>query len=187
MCTALSWEAASGLPDEINKLFGGNCELLFAIPEHRVPMPGRGRESQCDVFALLRHGDDIVTMAVEAKVAEPFGPTIGEWLETGGQGRADRLQALCEIIELPHPPPSNLRYQLFHRTAAAVLEARRFRARGAAMIVHSFSLEHQWHADFAAFCAFMGLSGERAVRHERQLTNNLKLSLAWVTGTARRA
>jgi hypothetical protein len=116
MCAALCWEAASGLPEEIGMLFGVDSELLLAIPEHKVPMPGRGRESQCDVFALLRQGDGLVSVAVEAKVDEPFGPTVGEWLDAGGQGRIDRLRALCEIIEVPYPPPRNLRYQLFHRT-----------------------------------------------------------------------
>jgi hypothetical protein len=186
MCAALCWEAASGLPEEIGMLFGADCELLLAIPEHKVPMPGRGRESQCDVFALLRQGDGLVSVAVEAKVDEPFGPTVGEWLDAGGQGRIDRLRALCEIIEVPYPPPRNLRYQLFHRTAAGILEAWRFGASGAAMIVHSFSAQHRWHEDFAAFCAFMSLPGDRSVRHERQLRNNLKLSLAWTTGKVRR-
>jgi hypothetical protein len=186
MCAALCWEAASGLPEEIGMLFGVDSELLLAIPEHKVPMPGRGRESQCDVFALLRQGDDLVSVAVEAKVDEPFGPTVGEWLDAGGQGRVDRLRALCEIIEVRYPPPHNLRYQLFHRTAAGVLEAGRFRAKTAAMIVHSFSAQHRWHEDFAAFCAFMSLPGDRAVRHERELKNDLKLSLAWATGKVRR-
>jgi hypothetical protein len=184
-CAALAWEAVSGLPAEIATLFGADCELLLAIPEHKVPMPGRGRESQCDVFALLRQGDSLIALAVEAKVDEPFGPTIREWLDTGGQGRVERLQGLCEIIEVPYPPLLDLRYQLFHRTAAAVLEAGRFRAKRAAMVVQSFSAEHRWHADFAAFCAFMDLPDERGMVHERQLKNGLKLSLAWATGTVK--
>lgn len=50
------------------------------------------------------------------------------------------------------------------------------------MVVQSFSAEHRWHADFAAFCAFMGLSGDRGVRHERRLEGDRRLSLAWGTG-----
>lgn len=50
MAAALSWEAANGVPPEISELFGGSLELLLAIPEHKVALPGGGRESQCDVF-----------------------------------------------------------------------------------------------------------------------------------------
>lgn len=182
MCAARSWEAADELPHEIRSLFDADCELLLALPEHKVPMPGRGRDSQCDVFALLRNGRDLIAMAVEAKVDEPFGPTIGEWLKAGGEGRIERLRGLSEILELAYPPPGDLRYQLFHRTAAAIIEARRFCASEAAMVVQSFSAEHRWHTDFAAFCAFMGLSSERGVRHERPLEDGCRLSLAWVTG-----
>lgn len=181
MCAASSWEAADGLPNEIRTLFGTDCELLLAIPEHKVPMPGRGGDSQCDVFALLRNGDELIAMAVEAKVDEPFGRTIGEWLNAGGQNRAERLRGLCDILELAYPPPGDLRYQLFHRTAAAVIEARRFCASEAAMVVQSFSAEHRWYADFAAFCAFMSLSGDRGVCHKRRLEDGRTLSLAWVT------
>ncbi len=51
------WEAAGGLPAEISALLErlvGSTELLFALPEHKVPLPGGRRESQCDVFTLLR-------------------------------------------------------------------------------------------------------------------------------------
>ena len=43
MSAALTWEAAKGLPAEIAAIFGPDTELLLAIPEHQVPMPGRGR------------------------------------------------------------------------------------------------------------------------------------------------
>jgi hypothetical protein len=185
MSAARSWEAADGLPLEIKTLFGTDCELLLALPEHKVPMPGRGRDSQCDVFALLRDGRGLIAMAVEAKVDEPFGPAIGEWLKAGGEGRVERLRGLCAILQLAYPPPGDLRYQLFHRAAAAIIEARRFCTSEAAMVIQSFSAEHRWHTDFAAFCAFMGLSGDRGVRHERQLEDGCRLSLAWVTGPHR--
>ncbi|MFU8881858.1 MAG: DUF6946 family protein [Rhodobacterales bacterium] len=55
------------------------------------------------------------------------------------------------------PLSGALRYQLFHRTAAAVTEARRFHRPVAAMIVQSFAPDHRWFADYAAFCALFGL------------------------------
>lgn len=78
MAAALSWEAAKGVPPEIAELLGGSAELLLAIPEHKVSLPGGSRESQCDVFALVRTFGETMAIAVEAKVSEPFGPTVGE-------------------------------------------------------------------------------------------------------------
>ena len=56
---AYCWEQADGLPSEIANLFsassdfeGQTPELLLAVPEHKVPLPGGTRESQNDVFAL---------------------------------------------------------------------------------------------------------------------------------------
>lgn len=178
--TALSWEKAKGLPRQIAGLFETHTELLLAIPEHKVPMPGRGRGSQCDVFALVRCTDGLIAISVEAKVNEPFGSTIGDWLSKGGQGRADRLDGICRLLEVG-TPPAHLRYQLFHRTAAALIEAQRFAAPHAAMVVQSFSPEHRWHEDFAEFCDFLLLPGERDKLHSRILGNGLTLSLAWAS------
>ena len=56
MAAAQSWQCAAGLPPEIDALLGGGTELQLAIPEHKVPLPGRGADSQCDVFALVQAG-----------------------------------------------------------------------------------------------------------------------------------
>lgn len=87
MAAALSWEAANGVPPEISKILGGSVELLLAIPEHKVALPGGRRESQCDVFALIRVGNETMAIAVEAKVNEPFGPTVSEWMVNARKGR----------------------------------------------------------------------------------------------------
>ena len=53
-------------------ILGPGARLLLAIPEHQVALPGGGRPSQCDVFALVRNDVGTPTVAVEAKVREPF-------------------------------------------------------------------------------------------------------------------
>jgi hypothetical protein len=156
MSAALSWEAARGLPPEVAALLGPDARLLLAIPEHKVALPGRGRDSQCDVFALVRAGDTTISLAVEAEVAEPFGPSIAEWLTDASPGKITRLTALCDLLGCAFPPPWPLRYQLFHRTAAAVIEADRFKADRAAMIVQSFAPARLWFTAFAAFCQYLG-------------------------------
>ena len=184
MAAARSWEAAGGLPPEFEPILGPGAELIFAIPEHKVPLPGGRRESQCDVFALVRSNGRVVALAVEAKVNETFDKTLGEWLADASAGKRRRLEAICAILGCGEPPP-DVRYQLLHRTAAAVLEADRLNAGAAAMVVQSFSQEHRWFGDFSAFCAFLGLEAGMSIPLVRRTPNGRDLILGWASGDAK--
>lgn len=183
MAAALSWEAANGVPPEIAELLGGSPELLLAIPEHKVSLPGGGRESQCDVFALLRTSTETMAIAVEAKVSEPFGPTVGEWMVNASKGKIERIRFICDLLGLGISPPEALRYQLFHRTAAAVLEANRFKTDRAAMIVQSFSQEHRWLEDFQAFAELFGLQAKPGQAMIYDLPSGMPLTIGWAVGS----
>jgi hypothetical protein len=183
MAAALSWESAGGVPQEISDLLGGTLELLLAIPEHKVALPGGRRESQCDVFALVRLFDETIAMAVEAKVNEPFGPTVGEWLVNASSGKIERMRFICDLLGLTTTPPNHLRYQLFHRTAAAVLEANRFKTDRAAMIVQSFSQEKRWLEDFQAFANLFGLHAEAGQAVAYELPSGMPLTMGWAVGS----
>ncbi len=147
-------------------------------------MPGRGSASQCDVFALLGGASPLTAVSIEAKVRESFGPTIRDWLDLGAEGRHVRLKGICEILGVRDPDP-NLRYQLFHRTAAAVLEARRFQTHHAAMIVHSFAQDHMNFDDFAAFCQATGARAQIDQSDQITLPGGITLRLGWATGDPR--
>src|SRR6185369_7411305 len=82
-----------------------------------------------------------VSVAVEGKVAEPFGPTLDEWLANPSDGKQSRLAYLRDLLGLPAEIPGDLRYQLLHRAGSAIVEASRFKTDSAAIIVHSFSPE----------------------------------------------
>lgn len=186
------WEAADGLPREIEQLFTMSAdfehqqpELLLAIPEHKVPLPGGRRESQNDVFALVRCADQTVAMAVEGKVNEPFGPTLAEWLENPSEGKRTRLAYLQDLLGLPGDLPDGLRYQLLHRTASAVIEAHRFKTDCAAMIVHSFSQERIWFDAYEQFNEVLGLSKNSGELGLTRLPDGLPLYLGWATGDPR--
>ena len=135
MALARCWEAANGLPPEIAKIFAEvhpGPELLVALPEHKVPLPGSHRgDSQSDLFALLRVGDKTFAVAIEGKVDEPFDKPLDEWLVNASQGKQDRLAFICNLLGLTQPLPGDIHYQLLHRTAAAVIEARPFKNGGA--------------------------------------------------------
>ncbi|MCE8516186.1 hypothetical protein KBY31_05620 [Ruegeria pomeroyi] len=183
MAAALSWEAAQGLPPEISDLVGGSPELLLAIPEHKVALPGGRRDSQCDVFALVRAGEETLAIAIEAKVNETFGPTVGEWMSNASDGKQERMRFICDLLGLSTPPPDDLRYQLLHRTAAAILEARRFKTDRAAMIVQSFSQDHRWFGDFAAFARLFELKAQPGQAMNHILPSGMPLMLGWAVGS----
>jgi len=69
--------------------------------------------------------------------------------------------------------PDELRYQLFHRAASAIIKAERIKTDEAAMIVHSFSPRGAWFGDFA----FAGMFGLKAVK-DRLLTFSLPTGIA---------
>ena len=172
------WESvnnARGLPKPVAQVLDAHAELqdaelLLALPEHKVALPGGGFDSQCDLWALLSTEKALISLSVEGKAGEPFGERVGKWLNAGTgansvTNRRERLRGLCDLLGLT--PASDfadigeLRYQLFHRTASAILEARRFHANHAVMLVQNFgevatTTGHRDFADFQAFCEHLG-------------------------------
>ena len=160
---AHSWEAAKGVPPEVAEVLSpaiGVVEPLVIVPEHKTPLPGGRRESQSDVFLLARHANGTIACTIEGKVDEAFGPTVGQKLAGASGGQSQRMAYLCERLGLAKCP-EHIHYQLLHRTVSALIEADRFDARDAAMIVHSFSPANKW---FDAFAAFVELLCGGAVR-----------------------
>ena len=162
--------------------FLSDIELLIAIPEHKVPLAGGARPSQNDIWALARAGSGLASIAVEGKVSEPFGPTLSEWLSKGSKGKATRLAFLRRELNLNEALAGTIRYQLIHRAGSAVIEAKRFGAPHAVMLVHSFSPSQEWFQDFEAFAQLLRAevqinqvvyAGQRAGVH---------LHIGWICG-----
>jgi len=187
---ATCWEKANGVPPEIESLLsshpdfqGTRIELVIALPELQTELPGGRAPSQTDLFAIAAVGDNRIALGVEGKVAEPFGETLGEWLVTPSSGKTERLGYLCSLLRLTTPLPEAIRYQLIHRTAVAVLEAKRFKIPNAALIVHSFSQQHLWFDDFAAWCHLFG--SDPSIGQLVKLTelSGTSLYAGWAVGT----
>lgn len=184
---AHAWEAANGLPPEVASLVEpvwGRTDLLIGLPEHKVPLPGGRRESQSDLFTLLRTDQGLAACTIEGKVDEPFGPTLDEWLVGSSAGKRERLAFLLAQLGLSEVPGS-IRYQLLHRTVSAIIEAKRFSASATGMIVHSFSPEGRWFHDFAAFLALFGVDAKRDRAVQVTALAGLPLLLGWATGDQR--
>ena len=158
MTAAACWEAMpSAFPSEVSKAFASsgdadltNLKLLVALPEWTVPLAGGDTASQTDVLALARNDRGLCVVAVEAKVDEDFGPTLGQKRTDASPGQIERLGQLHGLLGV-QPLPDALRYQLLHRTASAILTAREFHARVAVMLVHSFGKRQNLRDDFDAF------------------------------------
>jgi hypothetical protein len=157
-----SWFNANDIPLSVRRALDGadeyrGAQLVDAWLERCTHLPwGRGNPTQTDLLAVLAVGDELAVLAIEAKVRESFGPYVKDWLVEGGDNREERLRGLCDLLGLNTGTASGLRYQLLHRTAAAVLEAKRYRARHAAMVVQSFCPDRTGLSDFQCFAQAMG-------------------------------
>lgn len=182
------WQDADGFPREVRGAFGAapalaDLEFLFGIPEHQVHLPGGSRPSQTDLWVLAKGRNGLASIAVEGKVAEPFGPTIGEWLHDASKGKHERLSYLQAELGFASQPSSALRYQLLHRTTSALIEARRFGAAHAVLLVHSFSPQKLWFSDYAAFADAIGARAMLdAVVPARRVSSGVSLWVGWVCG-----
>ena len=186
---AYSWQEAGGFPSEVKRIFRSsrvdvfqNIEMLVAFPEYKVPLPGGRRASQSDLFVLAKGNRGLVSIMVEGKLSEPFGQTVAEWRVPSGKGRETRLRYLCDLLGLDMGMVSHIRYQLLHRTASALIEAQRFNAPNALMLVYSFSSENEWFEDYQQFLALFGVVGKVDTLVFAKNINEVRLYFSWVKG-----
>jgi hypothetical protein len=187
---AYCWQEAGGIPRDVKDVllqlpaFEG-LETLLVFPEHQVALPGGKRPSQNDCWVLARTAKDLVSIAVEGKVSEPFGPTINEWLANPSEGKQNRLSFLCAQVGLDTSVSRTVRYQLLHRTASAVMEAKRFHAQYAVMVVHSFSRTADWFEDYREFSGLFQAQADIDKIVSIGTPQGIRTYLAWVSGDER--
>jgi len=186
---AQCWEEADGFPKSVERVFSkgpysafkGIVPLLI-LPEYQVPLPGGARPSQSDIFVLASSKGGLMTIAVEGKVEEPFGPTVAEWLKGSSEGKQIRLEFIREQLRLTDEPLAHIRYQLLHRTASALIEAKGFNASSAMDLVHSFSQNRTWFEDYNGFLGLFDKIGKPDSITLVGKKNGIDLYLSWVTG-----
>lgn len=181
-----SWFSANDIPPAVRAVLDQaeeyrRAELIDAWLERCTNLPwGRGKPSQTDLLAVLGLREGLAVLGVEAKVKESFGPYVRDWLAEGGDNRAQRLHGLCRLLEVDTSAVLDLRYQLLHRTAAAVLEAKRYRARHAAMIVQSFCPDRTGLGDFRDFAEIAGFRGVGAdAISTAKAADGISLRIGW--------
>lgn len=131
--------------------------LIDAFAERCTDLEdGRPSHSQSDLLAIVALASGIGVLSIEAKVDEGFDKMVGQWIGDGSAGKAVRLAKLTALLDIEDQAIEGLRYQLLHRTAAAVLEAKRYRTNQAAMIVQSWCSVRSSFGDYLAFCRALG-------------------------------
>jgi hypothetical protein len=183
------WETANGFPPEVWSVFNHskiiafqNLKLLMAFPEYKVYLPPRGHPSQNDLFVLAKDGDgNLLSIVVEGKVAESFGPTLANWNQIESKGKITRYKFLQDLLGLKEIPQS-IRYQLLHRSASAIIEAKKFNAKSAVMLIHSFSSAMLWSEDFQAFTKLFGVASEPDKLYFIKDLNGISFYATWVNG-----
>ena len=134
-------------------------EMILGIPEYKVPIPGGIRASQNNLFVIARTPDDLIIIMIEGKVDESFGLLIQDWEKDKSDGKVERLDFLKTLLNISHIDISPIRYQLLHRTASAILTAKKFNCSTALVLIHSFSESNKSFTDFQNFLLLYGLTG----------------------------
>ena len=159
------------------------AEMLDAFAERCTNLgDGRPSHSQSDLFAVVGLDSGIGILTIEAKVDEGFDKTVDEWLKADSAGKRQRLEGLCARFGLNSKQVGQYRYQLFHRTASALIEAKRYRSRQAAMIVQSWCPKESSLDDYQAFCLLLGYGETQAgALTEPKVFQGIALRLGWST------
>lgn len=189
---AYCWEAADGLPSEVAKALQQTDEPslkgltpVLAVPEFKVPLPSGVRPSQNDLFVLARGANGPVSIMVEGKVSESFGPTLDEWRADASPGKDSRFRFLLSTLGLMQEPAGSIRYQLLHRAASAVITGEQFRAAAAVMLVHSFSEQRVGWSDYQSFAALFSVNAQEGAVQRLGRSSSIPLFGAWVVGDCR--
>ena len=148
------WEAVKGVPPEISEILGADAKLGHAIPGEIVSIPGGPGPSRCDVFALVETENGVGAIGIFA-TDDGFDETVRDWLNGGVIDGKGRLGVVCRTLEIQAQQTEELRYQLLHRMAAAIIKADE-RAKFVGLIIQSFSQGQKGLEDFKDFCRLLG-------------------------------
>lgn len=186
---AYCWETSEGFPPEVAAPFTqckdplmADLVPILAVPEFKVPLPGGVRASQNDIFVLARSAAGPVTIMVEGKVNESFGPTLEEWTYEASSGKKKRLDFLLRKLGLTAQLPGTIRYQLLHRAASAVITGEQYHAAAAVLLIHSFSLEFTGWEDYQVFTRLFGVEAEPGTIQRLNADFGIPLFTVWVVG-----
>jgi hypothetical protein len=178
-------ECAPSAVDELLRQALGDYQLVEGFFEKETPLGTAGHPSQTDLLLVLRAGADLAIAVVEGKANESFGQYVEDW-DDGKATKTTRLKSLCRHLDLDATAVGKLRYQLIHRTVAALLEAERYGAGTALMIVQAFSDAPDSFDDFVKFSAALGIeTRKKAALSPAKRVGGIALRLGWASSEPR--
>lgn len=192
---AHSWlDSAEGMPQSVYNLLNSsdifkNLIIEKAIVEKKVYFDNLERPSQTDLMIYGKSDKGKIVIAVEGKETEKFGDKVSDWFkeydkeESNKELRLKGLLSRLNLINLEDINIGKIRYQLLHRTVSALIEADKYNAKYAMMLVHSFSnLDDKDHFDdYKYFCSLLGLETIDRNKIVGLVTiNNINLYFGWL-------
>lgn len=181
---ATIWIGSGNIPPSVAAVLASartyeGCIFIEGFFEREVELGTKGRPSQTDLLALVQLNDGYGVIAVEGKAREPFGELVSKWNDS--PGKQTRLEGLCEQLGLDVSAVGDLYYQLLHRTVSALIEARRYGASEALMLVHSFDPGDSSLDAYQAFATALGLTNAvpNAITTST-VRGDITLRLGWV-------
>ena len=191
---AVLWEIANkqnkknGLPEPVENILVNagfrDPVLLFAVAEHQVDLPGGSRASQSDVWAVVKSEEKLISIAFEAKANELFDTkTLSEWITDNTsdfslKNRQERKSYIEKHLPTAINSYDNVHYQLLHRCASAVIEAKRIGCNSAAFIVLSFNSPDKSFQQFEHFCKTIEIDSGRNIISKTEV-DGITLYVGW--------
>lgn len=182
LATCWMQNGGNDFPKDIKSILGENYEMLIAIPEYNVKLKSKGRSSSNDLFVLAKDNDGLVVIMIEGKVKEPFDCPIKKW-NKGGNGRVERFKFLANKlgIDTDIKKYDDIYYQLFHRTASAIITAENFYAKKAIMLIHSFCENDTGFSEYKKFAEILNVPNPEInkIYHCKNLSS-IELEIGWI-------
>ncbi len=198
---AQTWFPAGGFPATVRKSLDmeanlANVVATNAVVEHVANVPGEGRSSSTDLMVRAKSESTSISIAVEAKVDEGFNQIVSKWLLEGDSlnspaNRSARVGGMARYLGLSEALVSDIRYQLIHRTYAAVVESETCGLDEAMLMIHSFSpdaVTRPGWDDFVAWARLLRDTGTDPIPDEPwrcRTVNGRPLWFLWVSDSAK--
>jgi hypothetical protein len=175
---AHAWLGGDRAPRKIDALIDdayGTYRVIEGFFEKETRLDHRPRPSQTDLLLLVDTASGLAVVGIEAKATEGFEKRVSE-----GRRNAGRIELLCQRLNLTPSDVQDLRYQLLHRTVAVLLEAERYGAERALMIVESFDANDTSFDDYRLFGERLGLTNLRVdALTSPTVLGRVELRLGW--------
>jgi hypothetical protein len=158
-----------------------DAKVVIGLFEHATALDTQTGPSTTDILVVCDVASGLGAMAVEGKAGEDFDKLVKTY-RLQSPGKEARLKWACDQFGIQPDVCGDLRWQLFHRTLSAVIEAKHFKSSQALMLVHDFSGVDAHFGDYEAFGTAIGYKGMApgALTPSREF-NGVSLRLGWVS------